>query len=60
MLAFTNGTFGLDGLRLVADSASRRREGPVTSPPVRGAPVTWLQGFRDCGTWDGYLAELRG
>jgi hypothetical protein len=60
MLAFTNGSFGLDGLRLVAESASRTRTGPVTDPPVRGAPVTWLAGFRDCGTWDGYLAELRG
>jgi hypothetical protein len=60
MLAFTSGNFGIDGLRLVAASASRRREGPVTDPPVRGAPVTWLSGFRDCGTWDRYLAELRG
>ena len=59
MLAFTNGTFGLDGLRLVAASASRARTGTVTDPPVRGAPVTWLSGFRDCGTWDAYLAELR-
>lgn len=59
MLAFTCGSFGLDGLRLVADSASRRRQGPVTDVPVRGAPVTWLAGFRDCGTWDAYLAELR-
>ena len=60
MLAFSNGTFGVDGLRLVAASASRARKGPVTDPPVWGAPVTWLQGFRDCGTWDGYLAEMRG
>ena len=59
MLAFSNGTFGMDGLRLIADSASKRRTGPVTEPPVRGAPVTWLPGFRDCGTWDAYLAELR-
>ena len=59
MLAFTNGSFGLDGLRLVAASASKAHPGPVTDPPVRGAPVTWLQGFRDCGTWDRYLAELR-
>jgi hypothetical protein len=60
MLAFTSGSFGMDGLRLVAASASRSIAGPVTSPPVRGAPVTWLAGFRDCGTWDRYLAELRG
>jgi hypothetical protein len=60
MLAFTSGNFGLDGLRLVAASASKRREGPVIDPPVCGAPVTWLSGFRDCGTWDRYLAELRG
>ena len=59
MLAFTNGTFGMDGLRLVAASSSKARTGPVTDPPVRGAPVTWLSGFRDCGTWDAYLAELR-
>jgi hypothetical protein len=59
MLAFTNGSFGLDGLRLVAASASRTRTGPVLDPPMRSAPVTWLAGFRDCGTWDRYLAELR-
>ena len=59
MLAFTNGSFGLDGLRLVAASASKARTGPVADPPVAGAPVVWLAGFRDCGTWDRYLAELR-
>jgi len=60
MLAFTSGTFGMDAMRVVAASASKARTGPVTEPPVWGAPVTWLAGFRDCGTWDRYLAELRG
>jgi hypothetical protein len=60
MLAFSNGSFGLDGLRLVAESAARTRMGPVTDPPLMHAPVTWLSGFRDCGTWSGYLAEVRG
>jgi hypothetical protein len=59
-LAFTSGSYGLDGLRLVAESASRRRTGPVTDPPVLHGPVTWLQGFRDCGTWENYLAEVSG
>jgi len=60
MLAFSSSTFGMDALRLVAASASKARTGPVTAPPVRLAPVTWLQGFRDCGTWDAYRAELAG
>jgi hypothetical protein len=60
MLGFSRGPDGMAGLRLVAESAGRTREGPVTDPPVRGAPVTWLDGFRDCGTWDAYLAEVRG
>jgi hypothetical protein len=60
MLAFSNGTsFGMGGLKLIAESASRARTGPVTDPPLLYAPVTWLSGFRDCGTWDGYLAEVR-
>lgn len=59
MLAFTSGTFGMDGLRLVAASASKARTGPVTDPPVRGAPVTWLQGFTDCGNWERYYDAFR-
>ena len=36
------------------------RAGPVTHPSLRLSPVTWLGGLTDCGTWDAYLAELRG
>jgi len=54
MLAFTSGNFGMDAMRVVAASASKARTGPVTEPPVWGAPVTWLQGFTDCGTWERY------
>lgn len=59
ILGFSGGSFGLDALRLVADSTSRRREGPVTAPGLRQAPVTWLDGFTDCGTWDRYRAACR-
>jgi hypothetical protein len=59
MLAFSSMPHGLSGMRLIAESTSRARTGPVTERPVRGAPVTWLDGFRDCGTWDAYLAEVR-
>ena len=58
MLGFTSGSFGVDGLCLVAASAAKRRP-PVTEPPVAGAPVTWLAGYRDCGTWDGYDTARR-
>lgn len=57
MLGFSCGEFGLDALRLIAASVSREHAGPVTDPPVLHAPVTWLDGFTDCGTWDAYLAE---
>lgn len=52
ILGFSGGSFGLGALRLIADSTSRRVTGPVTDPVLRGAPVTWLDGFTDCGTWD--------
>jgi dTDP-glucose pyrophosphorylase len=60
MLGFTRGPAGMGGLRLVAESAARTRQGPVTEPPVGGAPVTWLHGWTDCGTWDAYRAEVAG
>ncbi len=59
ILGFSGGTFGTDAMRLIAESTARTRTGPVTDAPVRGAPVTWLSGFRDLGTWDSYLAEMR-
>jgi hypothetical protein len=59
MLAFTCGEFGLDAMRAVAESTSRDRAGPIAEPPLLHAPVIWLDGFRDCGTWDAYLAEVR-
>jgi dTDP-glucose pyrophosphorylase len=60
MLAFSSGAAGLDGLRLIAASTARTLEGPVTDWPLLHAPVTWLDGFRDCGTWDAWLAGVRG
>jgi hypothetical protein len=60
MLGFSCGEFGLDAMRAVAGSTSRARTGPVTEPPLLYAPVIWLDGYRDCGTWDSYLAEVRG
>jgi hypothetical protein len=58
MLGFSGSSYGTAGLSQIAESTVRTREGPVTDPPVRGAPVIWLDGFRDCGTWDAYLAEV--
>lgn len=55
MLAFC-GEIGLLGMRVIADST--RKQG-VCKPPVVGAPVTWLDGWRDLGVWDAYSAESR-
>lgn len=60
ILGFSGGSFGLDALRQVAESTSRARKGPVTGPPLRQAPVTWLAGFADCGTWERYREALDG
>lgn len=59
ILGFNNAGCGLGALRAIAGSSARTRTGPVTEWPVRGAPVTWLAGYRDCGTWDRYTTELR-
>ena len=59
MLAFSGGGSGLDAFRAIAESTARTRPGPVTGPPLLHAPVIWLDGYRDCGTWDAYLAEVR-
>jgi dTDP-glucose pyrophosphorylase len=55
MLAFS-GEIGLLGMRVIANST--RRQG-VCKPPVVGAPVTWLDGWRDLGTWEAYSAEFK-
>ncbi len=59
-LAFTASAGGEAGLRQVARSTERDPAGPVTAPPVAGAPVVMFAGWRDCGTWDGYQAQMRG
>ena len=58
ILGFSKGTLGIEGLRKVQQSTSLKI--CIADPPVRQAPVIWLQGFRDCGTWDSYLREVRG
>jgi hypothetical protein len=59
MLGFSCGGSGLDALRVIAESTARTRTGPIAEPPLLHAPVVWLDGYRDCGTWDAYLAEVR-
>lgn len=54
MVGFS-GPVGIAGLRVMASSVTRLRAG---RPPVVGAPVVWLESFRDCGTWDGYIDVL--
>jgi hypothetical protein len=55
MLAFS-GEIGMLGMRVIADST--RKQG-VCKPPVVGAPVVWLDGWRDLGVWDAYSQESR-
>jgi len=55
MLGFS-GPIGLAGLRVIASVTRKIMPG---KSPVTGAPVLWLDGYRDCGTWEGYMNELR-
>jgi hypothetical protein len=57
MLGFS-GQRGLDGLKLIAMSTAGTMAGPLRLPPLEGAPVVQLRGFRDCGTWASYRAEF--
>lgn len=50
-----SGKIGLTGMRVIADST--RRQG-TCKPPVAGAPVTWLDEWRDLGTWESYSRAL--
>ncbi len=54
MLGFHGGT-GMLGMQVVADCTAKVR---AAKEPVLGAPVVWLNEWRDCGTWDGYLSEI--
>jgi UTP-glucose-1-phosphate uridylyltransferase len=54
MIGFS-GPVGLAGLRVVASSTAKLQP---ARPPAVGAPVLWLDGFQDCGTWEGYLTQV--
>lgn len=54
MIGF-QGSIGALGMRVVAGCTSKTRG---AKEPVIGAPVIWLNEWRDCGTWDSYLREL--
>jgi hypothetical protein len=54
MIGF-HGTIGMLGMRVVAGCTSKARG---AREPVLGAPVVWLNEWRDVGVWDSYLREL--
>lgn len=54
MLGFS-GSIGMIGMRIISASTSRISS---AKEPILGCPVIWLDDFRDCGTWRGYLAEV--
>lgn len=56
MIGF-RGSIGLLGMQVVAGCTSKSRGAKA---PVLGAPVVWLNEWRDCGTWDSYIRELGG
>lgn len=56
ILGFSRGGAGMDALKQVRASASQGIL--ISDPPVRHAPVVWIDGYRDCGTWESYLAEV--
>ncbi len=51
MLGFSN----VSGMRIIARVTAKNGK---ASTPVLGAPVIWLNDFRDCGTWEGYCREF--
>lgn len=55
MLAFNSGTAGMAGLEQVRYGTFAKKE--ITGAPLVPAPVTWIRGYRDCGTWEGLEAE---
>lgn len=55
MLAFAGSRLGMQGMRVISNCLSH---GGAARPPVIGAPVTWLDSYRDCGTWVGYTSEI--
>lgn len=55
MIGFSGDT-GLAGMRVVTDVTFRRG---TCREPVTGAPVVWLAGQRDLGTWEAYSRELK-
>jgi hypothetical protein len=59
MLGFTRDGNGPAAMRLLSASLTRKHDGPVTEPPLAGAPVTWIDGWHDCGTWDRYYDAFR-
>jgi hypothetical protein len=56
ILGFSGDSRGMEMLYQVQHST--RRSVSVVTEPVLGSPVVWLEGFRDCGTWESYRAEF--
>lgn len=55
MLAFNGGKFGLQGMEQIRFGTFTKAE--ISVPPLACAPVTWIEGYRDCGTWENLEAE---
>lgn len=53
-----SGKRGTRGIDLMHKSCMREIDGPVYSEPIHGAPVTWVNDYRDCGTWESYQREI--
>lgn len=56
MLGFSPGLYGTTMLDIIRRSALKITPGPVSFQ----CGVVWIDGYRDCGTWENYLQELKG
>lgn len=57
MLGFSGGHYGITGLELVRLAMNTGET--IVSPPVKGAEVAMISGYRDCGTWEGYREVMK-
>jgi hypothetical protein len=55
MLGFSPDLYGTTMLDIIRRSALKITSGPVSFQ----CGVVWIDGYRDCGTWENYLTELR-